>query len=64
MPGGLRPEKKNFTTENTESTEERGEKSSGDSLSVSSVFSVVKHPICRRHIHDNQVTLGLAWAEI
>ena len=41
---GLRPEPTNvFTTEKTESTEKRKEERSGDSLSVTSVFSVVKY---------------------
>ncbi len=35
--------KKGFTTEKTEGTEKRKEESSGDSLSVTSVFSVVKY---------------------
>ncbi len=35
--------KKRFTTEKTEGTEKRKEESSGDSLSVNSVFSVVKY---------------------
>ncbi len=35
--------KKGSTTEKTEGTEKRKEESSGDSLSVTSVFSVVKY---------------------
>ncbi len=35
--------KKGFTTEKTEGAEKRKEESSGDSLSVTSVFSLVKY---------------------